>query len=126
VGPPPAPPWFNSLSWTNPGKVAFPWWMPSSRQTGRFPYITVRLLDLARPETGLRAASTDLPGVGGNASTAVSAQGVQVKFQSGLSPYRGIAAWPSDQRWVGLEKRSTRGTWQGIDRANSTGRRNTS
>ena len=40
---------------------------------------------------------------------------MQVKFQSGLSPYRGIAAWPSDQRWVGLERRSARGTWQGID-----------
>jgi hypothetical protein len=109
-------PGFNSLSWTNPRKVTFVWWVPGSRQKGEAFDTTVRRLDLAAPETSLHAASTDLPGAAGGWSTAVSPQGLQVKFQPGLSPYQGIAAWPTDQRWLFLATRSPRGTWQDINR----------
>ena len=97
---------FNSLSWTNPDKVTFAW----------APDHTVRRLDLAAPETSLRAASTDLPpGVAWGMSTAVSPQNVQVKFQTGLAPYRGIAAWPANQRSVFLARWSAQG-WRAISR----------
>jgi hypothetical protein len=99
-------PAFNSLYWTNPGKVTFGWWAANS----------VRRLDLTAPETSLRAASTVLPGVAWGMSTAVSPRNVQVKFQTGLAPYRGIAGWPTDQRWVFLARRSDQGTRQAISR----------
>ena len=109
-------PAFNSLSWTKPGKIAFVWWVPGSRRSGTAPGTTVRRLDLAAPETSLPAASTDLPGVATGLSTAVSLQGVEVRFQTGLAPYQGIAAWPTDQRLVFHAYRSARGTWQKIRR----------
>jgi hypothetical protein len=111
-------PAFNSLSWTNPSRVTFVWWVPGSRQKGTAPDTTVRRLDLTAPETSLPAASTDLPGVAaGRWSTAVSPQGLRVRFQPGLAPYRGIAAWPTDQRWLFLARRSAAGTWQDLNRS---------
>jgi hypothetical protein len=110
-------PAFNSLYWTGPAKVTFVWSVPGSRQNGTAPDTTVRRLDLTAQETSLHAASTDLPGVAaGRWSTAVSPQGLQVKFQPGLAPYRGIAAWPTDQRWLFLARRSAQGTWRDISR----------
>jgi hypothetical protein len=104
-------PAFNSLYWTDRAKVTFVWWVGGSRQKGTAPGNTVRRLDLTAPETSLHAASTDLPGVAWGMSTAVSPQGLQVKFQTGLAPYRGIAAWPTDQRWVFLARPSAQGWW---------------
>lgn len=110
-------PAFNSLYWTNPGTLAFVWWVPGSRQSGTAPDNTVRRLHLAAPAgTSLPAASTVVPGGARGMSTAVSPQNVQVKFQTGLAPYRGIAAWPTDQRELFLAMRSARGTWRNINR----------
>jgi hypothetical protein len=108
-------PSFNSLYWTNPNKVTFSWWVPGGRQKGTAPDMTVRRLDLAAPQSSLPAASTDLPGVAWGVSTAVSPQGLQIRFQTGLPRYRGIAGWPTDDRWALLARRSA-GTWRAIYR----------
>jgi hypothetical protein len=110
-------PAFNSLYWTDPAKPTFVWWIAGSRSAGTAFDTTVRRLDLSAPGTSLRAASTDLPGVAaGGWSTAVSPQGLQVRFQPGLSPHYGIAAWPTDQRSLWLARRSAQGTWRDIYR----------
>jgi len=109
-------PAFNSLSWTNPSRLAFVWWVPGSRQKRAAPDTVVRLLDLTAPGTSLDAASTEPVQYAGPTSTAVSPQGVQIQFPARTFQNGSIAEYPTGQQPVSLLRRSTQGTWQKISR----------